>query len=80
MLGVLLMANLLVIAAWLSEAGFVEIADKIRSEFLTGTAITILAALLILSDSSHITSVGFLVSDRGAVARRTDCGILNWSQ
>ena len=36
------MANALSIAAWLNEAGLVEIAGKIRSEFLTGTAITIL--------------------------------------
>jgi len=47
-LGIMLMANALVISAWLNEAGLVEIAGKIRSEFLTGTAITILVALLIL--------------------------------
>ena len=47
-LGIVLMANALFIAAWFNEAGLVEIAGKIRGEFLTGTAITILIALLFL--------------------------------
>jgi len=65
-LGIVLMANALVISAWLNNAGLVEIAGKIRSEFLTGTAITILVALLIL-----------LVQPRAAVNGRvaTACSV-----
>lgn len=45
---VFLIANALAIAYWLSESGAVEFAAFIRREFLTGTAITILLALLLL--------------------------------
>lgn len=46
--GVFLLANALVIAHWLRDAGVIETAASIREEFLTGTAITVIAALLIL--------------------------------
>lgn len=45
---VFLIANVLTIAYWLSESGAVELAATIRREFLTGTAITTLLALLVL--------------------------------
>ena len=47
-LAVVGVANIMVIAAWLQEAGLLDLARYIRREFLTGTAITILLALLIL--------------------------------
>lgn len=56
---VVLVANLLIVAQWMSDHGVIEGARHIREEFLTGTAITILVALLIL-----------LVPQRGAVAGR----------
>jgi len=43
-----LTANFLIIAAWLQEQGIIEIAKHLQAEFLTGTAITIIVALLII--------------------------------
>ncbi len=45
---VFLLANVLFIAHWLNEVGVIDWAVNIRREFLTGTAITIIVALLIL--------------------------------
>ena len=46
--GVFLAGNILIIAQWLSAKGIPERANWIRSEFLTGTAIAVIVALLIL--------------------------------
>lgn len=46
--GVFVTANALVLAHWLSEVGAVDLAVNIRREFVTGTAITVIVALLIL--------------------------------
>ena len=43
-----LTANFLVVASWLQERGVIDWAKGIRKEYLTGTAITIIVALLIL--------------------------------
>jgi hypothetical protein len=45
---VLLVGNVLFVANWLAVKGVVDWANNIRSEYLTGTAITIVAVLLIL--------------------------------
>ncbi|MHC4557237.1 MAG: hypothetical protein ACYTFW_08720 [Planctomycetota bacterium] len=45
---VLLIGNILFVANWLLDKGFVDWARNIRAEYLTGTAITIIAVLLIL--------------------------------
>ena len=45
---VFLLANLLIVTSWLAEHGVLEWAARFRAEFLTGTAITIIVALLIL--------------------------------
>jgi len=45
---ILLLGNILFVASWLAEHGVVDWARNIRSEYLTGTAITIIAVLLIL--------------------------------
>lgn len=45
---VLLMGNLIAITAWLNQAGAIDLAQRVRKEYLTGTAITILVALMIL--------------------------------
>ena len=45
---ILLLGNVLVIANWLIERGVQEKANRIRQEFLTGTAIAVIVALLIL--------------------------------
>ena len=46
--GVFLTANIMIVAAWLQEQGVIKVAGSIREEFLTGTAITVITALLIL--------------------------------
>ena len=45
---VLAMANANVIVTWLWELGVVPLAQYIRSEYVTGTAIAVIVALLIL--------------------------------
>lgn len=48
-IGVIFMAgNILVIANWLAAKGIPEKANWIREHFMTGTAITVIIALLIL--------------------------------
>lgn len=45
---IFLMANILVVANWLAEKGLAEKANWLREEFLTGTAIAVIIALLVL--------------------------------
>jgi hypothetical protein len=45
---ILLAGNILLVANWLAERGIEEKANWIRHEFLTGTAIAVILALLIL--------------------------------
>ncbi|MFP4106306.1 MAG: hypothetical protein ACLFVU_09470 [Phycisphaerae bacterium] len=45
---IVLSGNIVLVAAWLERVGVVDLAASIRREYLTGTAITILVALLIL--------------------------------
>lgn len=45
---VLLLANLLVIARWLADAGVIDFARYVRSEYITGTAVTVVLVLLFL--------------------------------
>ena len=45
---IFLMANILMVANWIAEAGITEKAGWLRREFLTGTAIVVIVALLIL--------------------------------
>ena len=45
---VLLLANFLALAEWLDGTGFIRWAQSIRAEYVTGTAITVVAVLLIL--------------------------------
>ena len=45
---ILLLGNILLVASWLSERGIVDWARGVRAEYLTGTAVTIIAVLLIL--------------------------------
>jgi len=46
--GIFLLANVMFVAHWLNEMGVIDWAVHVRQEFLTGTAITIIIALLIL--------------------------------
>ena len=45
---VFLLANMWLVMNWLQEKGVTDLAKNIRTEYLTGTAITIIVALLIL--------------------------------
>ena len=45
---ILLLGNILLVASWLAEHGAVDWARGIRTEYLTGTAMTVIAVLLIL--------------------------------
>ncbi len=45
---VFLTANVLLVASWLADKGVIDFAKNIRTEYLTGTAITIVVVLLIL--------------------------------
>jgi hypothetical protein len=59
---ILLLGNILFVANWLTEKGVVDWAQSIRSEYLTGTAITIIVVLLVLLVSPRATG--------GALVRR----------
>ena len=45
---VFLLANFLLVTSWLQDKGVIDWADNIRRDYLTGTAITIIIALLVL--------------------------------
>ncbi|UCH32519.1 MAG: hypothetical protein JSV05_03835 [Candidatus Bathyarchaeota archaeon] len=57
---VFLTGNLLLVANWLSDKGVVGWAKNIRTEYLTSTAVTIIAALLILLVSPRATTSGLV--------------------
>jgi hydrogenase-4 membrane subunit HyfE len=62
-IGVIFMAgNILLIANWLAEKGVPEKANWIRENFLTGTAIAVIIALLILLVSPGVQRQEFFSS------------------
>jgi hypothetical protein len=77
---VFLAANVMVIATWLDEQGIPGRVDWIRKEFLTGTAITVILALLVLLVSPRDTGRGAGWSKRcpvcdGTLSRKVNyCG------
>ncbi|MHC4437312.1 MAG: hypothetical protein ACYS3S_08130 [Planctomycetota bacterium] len=64
-------------ADWLADKGVVDWAKNIRAEYLTGTAITIIAMLLILLVSPRARSRGLLqrcpVCDHVMLTRGSYC-------
>ena len=56
--GIFLLGNIWLVVNWLEEKGVIDWAGTVRKEYLTGTAITIIIALLVL-----------LVGPRGREAR-----------
>ena len=59
---IFLMGNILLIGNWLAEKGIEQKANWLREEFLTGTAIAVIIALLILlvnPKNSSGTVIGF---------------------
>ena len=63
---ILLTGNILFVANWLADRGIVDWAKNIRTEYLTGTAITIIVVLLILLVSPKTKA-------RGSVRRCPVC-------
>ena len=77
---VFLAGNILLVANWLAEKGVEEKANWIRHEFLTGTAIAVIIALLILlvNPGKRSRSLGLLrrcpVCDHRVIGRANYCG------
>lgn len=78
---IFLMANILVVASWIAETGIAEKAGWVRREFLTGTAIVVILALLILLVSPRNASgkaIGFTrrcpVCDKRLIGNVNYCG------
>ena len=57
---ILLLGNILFVAKWLAERGVVDWAKYIRTEYLTGTAVTIITVLLILLISPRSKASGLV--------------------
>jgi hypothetical protein len=57
---VLLLGDILLVANWLAERGVVDWARRLRAEYVTGTAVTIIVVLLILL-VSPATKTGRLI-------------------
>jgi len=79
--GVFFTANALLVASWLAEKGVIDFAKNIRAEYLTGTAITIIIALMILLVGGRSSGTGLLrrcpVCDHRLIGRGaycSDCG------
>jgi hypothetical protein len=75
---VFLAANVMVIATWLNEQGIPSRAGWIRKEFLTGTAITVILALLVLLVSPRDTGRGAGWSKRCPVCDQRLTGQVNY--
>ena len=78
---IFLMANILVVANWLAEKGLPEKANWLREEFLTGTAIAVILALLILlvnPRNAGSRAIGFIrrcpVCDKRLIGNPNYCG------
>ncbi len=78
---VFLLANFLFVTSWLQDKGVIDWANNVRRDYLTGTAITIMVALLVLligrrGDGRRLFR-RFRVCDHrlpGSVAYCGDCG------
>ena len=75
---ILLLGNILLVANWLAEHGLADWARGIRSEYLTGTAITIIVVLLILLVSPAAKAGRLIrrcpVCDHALLSRGNYCG------
>ena len=75
---ILLLGNILFVASWLAEKGAVDWARGIRAEYLTGTALAVIAVLLILLVSPTGGAASLVhrcpVCDHVLVGRGRYCG------
>ena len=74
---VFLLANVILLAHWMQKMGWIEWARNVRSEFLTGTTITIIVVLLVLLVNPIGQRAGFFrrcsVCNRVLVGRGSYC-------
>jgi len=74
---VVLLANFVIVGAWLSDRGVIDFAGRICREYLTGTAITIIVVLLILLVAPRHNGGGFVrrcrVCDHVLIGRGSYC-------
>ena len=74
---ILLLGNILLVANWLAEHGLVDWALGVRAEYLTGTAVTVIAVLLILLVSPRVGAKGLVrrcpVCDHVLLSRGNYC-------
>jgi hypothetical protein len=78
---IFLIANILVVANWIAETGIAEKAGWLRREFLTGTAVAVILALLVLLVSPKSVTgktIGFTrrcpVCDKRLIGSANYCG------
>lgn len=79
---IFLMANVVVVANWLANSGVSQFAQTIKNNYLTGTAVTIIVALLILlvgpKKTSDSTIMSFVrrcpVCDHRLIGKANYCG------
>jgi hypothetical protein len=78
LIALILLGNIVLVANWLAEHGLVEWARHLRADYLTGTAITIIAVLLILLVSPKAGAGGLVrrcpVCDHVLLSRGRYCG------
>ncbi len=74
---ILLLGNILFVANWLAEKGIVDWAKYVRTEYLTGTAITIIVVLLLLLVSPKSRAAGLIrrcpVCDKRVIGNSRYC-------
>ena len=75
---IFVLANIWLVVNWLDERGVIDWAEHIRTEYLTGTAITIIVVLLILLVGSRSERAGLLrrcsVCEHVLLGRAKYCG------
>jgi len=79
---IFLMANVVVVANWRSNSGVSQFAQTVKNNYLTGTAVTIIVALLILlvgpKKTSGSTIMSFVrrcpVCDHRLIGKANYCG------
>jgi len=54
---VLVLANVGTIVGWLQDLGVIPLAEHVRSEYVTGTAIVVIVALLILLPGQAVWAI-----------------------
>jgi len=75
---IFLAGNILLVANWLAEKGIEQKANWLREEFLTGTAIAVIFALLILLVSPKVSGRAVSFTRRCPVCDKRLIGNVNY--